>query len=53
MQRERGVYVMGLCPGFTQTEFIIGATEGELDGQTLPPALIQTTEEVVGEALMA
>ncbi len=52
-QRERGVYVMGLCPGVTQTEFIAGATEGESDGQTLPPALIQTTEEVVGEALVA
>ncbi|MFK7730334.1 MAG: SDR family NAD(P)-dependent oxidoreductase [Pseudomonadales bacterium] len=52
-QRERGVYVMGLCPGVTQTEFISGATDGESDGQTLPPALIQTTEEVVSEALAA
>ncbi len=52
-QRERGVYVMGLCPGVTQTEFISGATDGESDGQTLPPALIQTTEEVVTQALLA
>lgn len=51
--RERGVYVMGLCPGVTQTEFISGATDGDADGQTLPAALIQTTDEVVGEALRA
>lgn len=52
-QRKRGVYVMGLCPGITQTEFIAGATGGDADGQTLPKALIQTTDEVVGEALRA
>ncbi|MEM8496801.1 MAG: SDR family NAD(P)-dependent oxidoreductase [Pseudomonadota bacterium] len=52
-QRERGVYVMGLCPGVTETGFISGATDGESDGQTLPPALIQTTEEVVAQALVA
>jgi short-subunit dehydrogenase len=51
--RSRGVYVMGLCPGVTQTEFISGASGGEADGQTLPAALIQTTEEVVTEALAA
>lgn len=52
-QRKRGVYVMGLCPGVTQTDFILSASGGEADGQTLPQAMIQTTAEVVGEALQA
>ena len=51
--RDRGVYVMGLCPGVTLTEFISGATGGDADGQTLPDVFIQTTEQVVGEALAA
>lgn len=51
--RERGVYVMGLCPGITTTEFISTASGGESDGQSLPAALTQTTEEVVAEALRA
>lgn len=51
--RERGIYVMGLCPGVTQTEFISAATGGDADGQTLPDALIQSTGDVVTEALVA
>lgn len=51
--RERKVYVMGLCPGITQTEFITQATGGDADGQTLPEAMIQSTAEVVEEALAA
>ena len=52
-QRSRGIYVMGLCPGITQTEFITAATGGDADGQTLPAALIQSTEQVVTQALVA
>ena len=51
--RERGVYVMGLCPGVTETEFIASATGGDADGQTLPRALVQTTGEVVAEVMRA
>lgn len=51
--RERGVYVMGLCPGVTQTDFIKTATGGESDGENLPSALTQTSKEVVDEALAA
>jgi short-subunit dehydrogenase len=51
--KDRGVYVMGLCPGITQTGFISAATGGEADGEALPAALTQTTGEVVAEALAA
>ena len=51
--RERGVYVMGLCPGITETEFINAASGGTSDGQTLPAAFTQSAEQVVGEALRA
>lgn len=51
--RERGVYVMGLCPGITETGFIAAATGGESDGKTLPAALTQTTGDVIEEALAA
>ena len=52
-QRKRGAYVMGVCPGVTKTEFITRASGGESDGQTLPAVMMQTTEQVVAEALVA
>jgi short-subunit dehydrogenase len=52
-QKERGVYVMGLCPGVTETEFISTASGGAADGGNLPSALTQTVEAVVTEALVA
>ncbi|MFK7977524.1 MAG: SDR family NAD(P)-dependent oxidoreductase [Halioglobus sp.] len=51
--RGRGVYVMGLCPGVTQTDFIKTATGGESDGENLPAALTQTSGQVVSEAMAA
>ncbi len=51
--RDRGVYVMGLCPGLTATEFVSNATGGESDEQGMPAALIQTADAVVVEALAA
>jgi hypothetical protein len=52
-QKERGVYVMGLCPGVTSTEFISTASGGRADGGNLPAALTQTAEAVVAQALVA
>lgn len=52
-QRHRDVYVMALCPGITQTEFIQTATGGESDGQNLPASMTQSSDEVVAEALKA
>ncbi len=51
--RERGVYVMGFCPGLTKTEFISTATGGEADGETMPEFMMQTSAECVGEAMIA
>lgn len=52
-QRERDVYVMGLCPGVTKTDFIRTATGGQSDGENLPAALTQTSQAVVNEAMAA
>lgn len=52
-QQARGVYVMGLCPGVTSTEFISTASDGAADGKSLPGALTQSAEAVVTEALIA
>ena len=51
--RNRDVYVMGLCPGLTQTEFISSATGGDNDDDNLPAMMIQTATEVVDEAMLA
>lgn len=50
--KDRGVYVMGLCPGLTESEFIHTATGGKSDGQSLA-ALTQATPSMVSEALRA
>ncbi len=47
-QQKRGVYVMGLCPGITETEFQVNAGGRKED---LPKGLSQTAEEVVAFAL--
>ncbi|MBN8542580.1 MAG: SDR family NAD(P)-dependent oxidoreductase [Deltaproteobacteria bacterium] len=49
-QRKRGVYVMGLCPGITDTGFAV-ASGGKLED--LPKGLSQTPEQVVQVALNA
>ena len=50
---ERGVYVMGLCPGMTETEFLQVATQGEAGFQNVPAAVMQTARQVVNEAFKA
>lgn len=52
-QEAHGIYVMGLCPGVTSTEFISTASGGAADGNNLPSALTQSAEAVVNEALIA
>ncbi|MEM1113185.1 MAG: SDR family NAD(P)-dependent oxidoreductase [Pseudomonadota bacterium] len=52
-QRERGVYVMCLCPGLTETDFVRTASGGDADGSNLPSGLTQTTDAVTDEALGA
>jgi short-subunit dehydrogenase len=49
-QRKAGVYVMGLCPGITETGFQVAAGGKTED---LPKGLSQTPEHVVDEAFNA
>lgn len=49
-QRDRGVYVMGLCPGITSTRFQENAGGRKED---VPQNMAQTPEQVVDEALAA
>ncbi len=49
-QRERGVYVLGLCPGITSTRFQENAGGSKDD---VPQGMAQTAEQVVDEALAA
>jgi short-subunit dehydrogenase len=50
-QKERGVYVMGLCPGVTRTRFHDRA--GGTDKNRPPAIITQTSEEVVDAAMKA
>jgi uncharacterized protein len=49
-QKSRGIYVMGLCPGITATDFNIhaGGTRGNF-----PKIMVETPEQVVDTALKA
>ncbi len=47
-QKARGIYVMGLCPGITDTKFSVNAGGGPL---TAPKVMIQTSAQVVSKAL--
>lgn len=49
-QQKRGVYVMGLCPGITDTNFQVAAGGKKED---LPKGLSQSPEHVVDVALKA
>jgi hypothetical protein len=49
-QKSRGVYVMGLCPGMTTTNFNKNSGGGDLEA---PKAMTQTPEELVTNALVA
>ncbi len=49
-QRARGVYVLGLCPGGTATEFHLRAGAG---GRRAAGGMTQRPEQVVAEALEA
>ncbi len=49
-QKERGVYVMGLCPGVTSTNFQVNSGGKAED---VPQGLAQTPDEVVDTALKA
>ncbi|MGK5093968.1 SDR family NAD(P)-dependent oxidoreductase [Deltaproteobacteria bacterium TL4] len=49
--KDRGVYVMGLCPGTTKTEFFERA--GGSADQEPPETITQTPEEVVAVAMKA
>jgi short-subunit dehydrogenase len=47
-QKSRGVYVMGLCPGVTKTEFSRVASGEDVKA---PKIMVQTAEQVVSKAL--
>jgi len=49
-QKARGVYVMGLCPGITSTNFQVNSGGKRED---IPKNLAQTPEEVVENAWKA
>lgn len=48
-QRSRGVYVMGLCPGITRTQFNLRS--GGEEETKAPKAMVQTADQVVAKAL--
>jgi len=50
-QKKRGIYVMGLCPGVTATQFHDRA--GGDESNRPPAAITQTPEEVVATAMQA
>ena len=49
-QKSKGVYVMGLCPGITETSFNRNAGGGEISA---PRVMVQTPQEVVAKAMRA